>query len=414
MCDRRAAARWGSAIFIMVGTVLWAWSSLSVRGGNPEIPLPLFSLLLILAGFWFWKQQRDLTLLDRELCLAEARRELQVCHERLRQVSEQATLAGQAAHHDREQLVHALRTVEQRLDLQLDCTSELVFVLDLDGRLQQLSQNWQDVLGVEMPSLIGQFHSWLLHPVDLPVCQGAIERALATRSRQDAVEYRLRHAAGDWRWYAARITPLLDARGRMTGLLGMARSLNQGPQSSKSSYRKVHFDALTGLPDSDCCLDRLQQALRLAERKNHRVALLLVELDGLNRINQHRGHATGDLVLLECASRIVATVRSSDTVGRRSGATFTVLLPDIEGEREALAVAHKILHALHEPLPSRSGTLTLSASIGVAVYPLHGAEDEDLTAAAEQALCHARGHATNVALPPALSTSSVQAEAQPA
>jgi len=389
-----------------------------VRAGTPAVPTHwlsaglMLSLLLALLSLWYWKRRTDQALQRSELSLAESRRQLLACREHLGQLAAEAERAGQVARSERERLAQALFDREQRLDLQLDGDSELFFTLDLDGRIRQLSHNWREALGVETVSLIGQNHAWLLHPDDLPACQGAIERALASRSAQANVEYRIRHVEGDWRWHAARIAPLSDAGGRMVGLLGASCMLGSGLRSRPQAYRKAHFDALTGLPGSHLCLDRLQQALRQAERHANRAAMLLVKLEGFRQVNESLGHAVGDLVLLESAARISASVRASDTVGRGSGATFVVLLPDIGSEREVLGLAHRIRAALTKPLQIRNKTIDSSASIGAAVYPLHGEDEAELVAQAERALQLARqGEAGPVVLPVAIAIPGAQAAA---
>ncbi len=345
--------------------------------------------MLALVAFWYWKRRADQALRRSELGLDQVRHSLLACQERLQQVSAQAEQAMQAARVECDRLRRALFDSEQRLGLQLDATGELVFVLDLDGRLQQLSRNWCEALGVASASLIGRNHAWLVHPDDLPACQGAIERALASRSPQGDVEYRIRHAGGNWRWHVARIAPLRDIDGRTVGLLGVART-PAGLYAGVQAHRQAHCDALTGLPASHLCLDRLQQALRQAERHASRLALLRVGIDGFRQLNERWGHAIGDLVLLESAARISASVRASDTVGRGSGGSFVVLLPDIGSEREALALADKIRLALREPLSLRGLSLKLTACVGVVVHPRHGLDEEDLAGAAEQALRCAR------------------------
>lgn len=407
---RHAAPSWTASSIQVIG-LAGAWLPLPVRAAVPAAQGPWLAALLTLstalalaaASLWYRQRRVEQALRHRELSLDEARRRLQAREDGARETLQQTELALQAARCEQERLARALLDSEQRLELHLSCASELVFVLDLEGRLQQLSHNWRTALGVDTAQLIGQPHAWLLHPDDLPPCQGAIERALASRSPQDAVEYRIRHAEGDWRWHAARIVPLSDNKGRMLGLLGMARTLGEGLRPGKQTLRKAHFDPLTGLPGHGLCLDRLQQALRQAERHANRAALLLIELDDFRLINERRGHATGDLVLLECASRIAACVRSSDTVGRSRGAAFMVLLPDIGSERQATQVARRIRHALSVPLQLRQRDLALSASMGIAVYPSHGDDEDELAAQAMLALHLARQSGQGqVALPGAL------------
>ncbi len=368
-------------------------SPLPVRAASFEAPasvlgtaLLLFVALAALAG-WNWKRRNEQNLRQGELLLEAARQELLDCRDQARELAEQAEQASRLEHG---RLSQALCASEQRLRLHLDCTSELVFALDLDGCLRQLSRSWGEALGVDTDSLLGQHHAWLVHPDDLPACQRRVERALMSRSPQHDIRYRIRHAEGDWRWHSARIVPLRNADGQITGLLGLARVIGEGARPGPQALRHGHFDPLTGLPGSSLCLDRLQQVLGQAERHAKRAALLLIRIEDFRQLNQQHGHGWGDLVLAESSARITASIRSSDTVGRQQGATFMVLLPELGEEQEAVEVARKLQRVLQQPLQLRGNRSTLRASIGLAVYPRHGLDQDELVMQAEQSLARAR------------------------
>ncbi len=373
---------------------------LALRG----VALPAgLALLLALAWCWGWlseqrraRRQAEVGWRRSETELAEARRhgqDWQACCEQLTRDLRQAV-------DERDRLAGVLVEREQSLARHLECSSELIFELDLDGRCLQISPNWRDVLGIDPDSLLGQSHAWMLHPDDQPACQRAIERALVSRRLQCEVEYRIRHAGGDWRWHAARIAPRLDARGRAVGLIGCARQLGSELRGATKAARRAHFDALTELPGPGLCRDRLRQALSLAERHGDRTALLCIDLDGFAALNRRWGHAVGDLVLCETAARLSACVRASDTVGRGQADTFTVLLPDVGSEREALAVAQQIRQALSAPLLLRGQRLALTACVGVALHPAHGSDEDELGERAALAVRRAKdGGGDWVALP---------------
>jgi diguanylate cyclase (GGDEF)-like protein/PAS domain S-box-containing protein len=370
----------------------WLALPISVRAATADVPpaalgavllLPL--VLAALAG-WSSKWRADQGLRQGEIRLEAARQELLSCRGQARELAEQAAQARQDCQLEYDRLSQALHASEQRLRLHLECTSELAFELDLDGCLQQLSRSWGQALGLDPDSLLGQHHAWLVHPEDQPACQRQVERALMSRSPQHDIRYRIRHAEGDWRWHSARIAPLRNANGQITGLLGMARVMGEGTRPGPQALRHSHFDPLTGLPGSSLCLDRLQQMLGQADRHARRSALLLVRIEGLRQFNQRHGHGWGDLILVETSARLTASVRSSDTVGRQQGGTFIVLLAELGDEQEAVEVALKLRRVMEQPLQLRGSTLTLTASIGLAVYPRDGLDQDDLVIRAEQSL----------------------------
>lgn len=377
--------------------VAWLAWPLSVRAATLASPVSLPGwelvpgLLLVLAALacWRWRRRTEQGLRQGERLLEATRQELQTCRNQARELAEQAEQTRQAGQLEQERLRQALCASEQRLRLHLDGTSELVFMLDLDGCLRQLSRGWGEALGVDTASLLGQHHAWLVHPDDLPACQRRVERALMSRSPQHDIRYRIRHAEGDWRWHSARIAPLYNAEQQISGLLGMARVMGEGIRPDPQALRHGYFDPLTQLPGNSLCLDRLQQMLGQADRHAKRAALLLVRIEGFRQLNELHGHGWGDLLLLESSARIRAGIRSSDTVGRQQGATFIVLLAELGDEQEAVRVARKLQGALQQPLQLRGCHLTLSASIGLAVYPRHGLDQDDLLLQAEQSLARA-------------------------
>jgi diguanylate cyclase (GGDEF)-like protein len=149
-------------------------------------------------------------------------------------------------------------------------------------------------------------------------------------------------------------------------------------------------DALTNLPNRVLTLDRLETAIATARRSGHRLGVLFVDLDAFKAINDTLGHAAGDASLRVAASRLSASVRESDTVGRLGGDEFLVILPDVEGAVEASRVATKMIAAMAALEPASGLLPPLSASIGVAIYPLDGLCADDLVAHADKAMYRAK------------------------
>jgi len=145
-------------------------------------------------------------------------------------------------------------------------------------------------------------------------------------------------------------------------------------------------DPLTGLPNRTLFYDRLQQAIIQAKRDKTSLALMLIDLDEFKPINDTLGHHIGDLLLKEAANRMCDCVRESDTVARLGGDEFVVLLPLIDGQRDAMMVAEKIRLAIKQSFNIENQYLITSASIGIAVYPEHGCDETQLSVSADNAM----------------------------
>lgn len=166
-------------------------------------------------------------------------------------------------------------------------------------------------------------------------------------------------------------------------IVATMRELNE---SRQALTHLAQHDSLTGLPNRALFDDRLRQAVSQARRDQTRLALLFVDLDGFKAINDTFGHHAGDLVLNVVAKQMQACVRNVDTVGRLGGDEFVVLLTHVEGEQDALLVAGKICTALNQPFELDGQNLVISSSIGVAVYPEHGADEVTLSKSADAAM----------------------------
>ncbi|WP_296695315.1 bifunctional diguanylate cyclase/phosphodiesterase [Rhodoferax sp.] len=158
--------------------------------------------------------------------------------------------------------------------------------------------------------------------------------------------------------------------------------------------RLAHFDALTGLPNRILLNDRCQQALSVAQRGKQTVALIFLDLDHFKNINDSLGHRVGDEVLIELAARLKAAVREQDTVSRLGGDEFILLLPDTDASGAA-HVAEGLLKAALMPFQIDQHELTVTPSIGIALYPKDGADLDTLSKCADAAMYCAKEDGRN-------------------
>lgn len=152
----------------------------------------------------------------------------------------------------------------------------------------------------------------------------------------------------------------------------------------------VGHDQLTDLPQASVAADRLESALAHARRTGRKVALLFVDLDGFKGVNDTHGHAAGDEVLRRVASRMQAAVREQDTVARVGGDEFIVILTGLVDSAAAIRVADQIIAKVAEPFVWQSQTLSVGASIGIALYPDQAKDGDSLRRLADAAMYQAK------------------------
>lgn len=156
------------------------------------------------------------------------------------------------------------------------------------------------------------------------------------------------------------------------------------------------YDPLTGLPNRRLFEDRLEQAVKLARRRQNLVAVLFLDLDHFKQINDTQGHPVGDQLLRAVAQRLSGCVREADTVARRGGDEFIVLLTDVADAHAAARVAQKIITVLQEPFIIEAHPLQISASLGISLCTQEVATGQQSIANADHALYEVkqqgRGH----------------------
>lgn len=156
--------------------------------------------------------------------------------------------------------------------------------------------------------------------------------------------------------------------------------------SREALHAEATHDSLTGLSNRRLFYDRLQQAIRLAQRYGGKVGILYVDLDHFKEINDQHGHHVGDAVLTEVAKRLTSSIRDSDSVARLGGDEFVVLLEGVQGREDLLAAAHKVEQELNTDTRFYGLELEIAASIGQALYPDDGDDEDALIRAADAAM----------------------------
>ena len=158
---------------------------------------------------------------------------------------------------------------------------------------------------------------------------------------------------------------------------------------------EAHHDVLTGIPSLRLCLDRLSNALIRAQREGDVLAVFFIDLDGFKAINDNHGHEAGDYVLQEVARRLDLCVRQMDTVGRLGGDEFLIILPKINDFSIVERIGASVTTSIRKPIHWKNEQVSVSASVGIALYPRDGNETEQLIKKADEAMYEAKSNGKN-------------------
>jgi len=229
----------------------------------------------------------------------------------------------------------------------------------------------------------------MVHPEDreryLNTVAAAWEQAGACRN-----EYRVIRQDGRIAWLSSHAKTLADASGRVHRMIGVSQDITERKRQEEEARFLAYHDTLTGLPNRRLLDDRLRQAIFLAQRRDSRIALMVVDLDHFKQVNDALGHRAGDAVLREAAHRVSGCLRKADTLARHGGDEFVVVIPDLQQEGDCQVVAEKILRALVPPFQVDGRDFVIGASIGVSLYPLDAGDGEALLRNADVAMYRAK------------------------
>ncbi|MCL1487770.1 MAG: EAL domain-containing protein [Marinobacter sp.] len=170
----------------------------------------------------------------------------------------------------------------------------------------------------------------------------------------------------------------------------IVRDITEQHKAAEVIRKHAYFDNLTSLPNRFLSLDRLWQMLKKAKRNADNVAVFFLDLDDFKKVNDSLGHEVGDKLLVEAANRLKLVVRESDTVGRLGGDEFIVLSQALTNGHDAIDIAENLLGIFREPFKIDGRELSLTVSIGIAIYPENGGSASDLLRNADTAMYQAK------------------------
>ena len=277
----------------------------------------------------------------------------------------------------------------------LDQSAEGILICDAEERIIVVNAAFEKLTGLSAADAIGR----------TPLI-------LRSERHEDSFYAEIRAAlreTGVWRgeiWMPKRgngtfpawlsITAVRDQGGVATHFVGIFSDVTAQKLAQERMVRLAQYDALTDLPNRALLIEHLNTMIKSAERKSNKVAVIFIDLDRFKEVNDSLGHDAGDSLLQTVAKRLSGTIRAGqDTVARMGGDEFVVLLPGLESTSDFATVAQKLLSCFHAPVDVMGHQLTVTGSLGIAVFPDDGTVAADLIRNADAAMYQAKGTGRN-------------------
>ncbi len=291
------------------------------------------------------------------------------------------------------QTLSAMTTTREQLDSALVAGRMALFEVNTETRAVKLSEHWSQMLGgpplATLTSMLELME--LTHPEDRPTIRRAYRDALRGTSSGYVVDHRVRDLFGRWLWIESRARVVSRREsGRALALVGTNSDISARKEHESRLRHQAYHDPLTGLANRAFLRERLQEMIYRAERHNHVLAVLCLDLDHFKVINDSNGHAAGDQLLRAAAARLSNSVRQGDVVVRLGGDEFAVLLEGPLHTDAIAAIARKILSRISSPITVDENEHTLSTSIGVSCFPTDGRTPDELLTRADLAMYSAK------------------------
>jgi diguanylate cyclase (GGDEF)-like protein len=291
-------------------------------------------------------------------------------------------------------IAQGLVTDSERKALALTGSGEIVFDWDVQADRIHASPELETQLKLKRGTLDASSGAWLdyVHPLDRDRWRTTLDAVLDHRRGRLRAEFRLRAADGEFFWYALRARPVVGDDSEVVRVVGVMSDVTSSKTAEERLLHDAVRDSLTGLPNRELFLDRLESALVMSRADDAmRPTVMLLNIDRFKHVNERVGFSTGDSVLLNIARRLGRLLRPQDTLSRLTGDVFAIILLSEREPERITAFADLVRRAVAAPMNLSEHEIIVSASLGIALFDRQSdAKRDDILKNAELALAHAK------------------------
>lgn len=290
-----------------------------------------------------------------------------------------------------------LQQMNRRIELfaaVFENTAEGIMITDASKRIIEVNDAFTHITGYHQDEVLGRTPRILSSGRHTPAFYNEMWKSVRETDRW-AGEIWNRTKTGTIYPEYLTINSLKNALGEVTHYVGIFADISTLKKSQEKLKHLAHYDTLTDLPNRSLLIERVERAIKHANRRQHRFALVMLDLDRFKHINESYGHHVGDELIARVANNLSAVIHEDDTLARVGGDEFVLLFEEIDELSNLGFVIERIQRALAEPIDLPDQMVNMTASMGICVYPEDGANASELMRNADAAMFHAKAQGRN-------------------
>lgn len=290
-------------------------------------------------------------------------------------------------------ITHGIVSDVERRALALTGAGDMIWDWDVSADKVFTSPETEHLLGMKRGALEGPAAVWVdvLHPLDRDRFRAALDNAVEQRRGRLTQDFRLRAVDGHFVWLSLKARPVVGSDGEVVRLVGTLTDVTDFKNAEERLLFDAVHDNLTGLPNRELFLDRMEAAFAFARSDEKlRPSILVIDLDRFKQVNDSVGIAVGDSILLTLARRLSRLLKPHDTLARLAGDQFALILMSEREPARIVAFAESMRRTLRAPIAFNEREIFLTASIGMALAENQSPRPEEVLKDAELAMYHAK------------------------
>jgi diguanylate cyclase (GGDEF)-like protein/PAS domain S-box-containing protein len=290
-------------------------------------------------------------------------------------------------------ITHGIVSDVERRALALTGAGDMIWDWDVSADKVFTSPETEHILGLKRGALEGPAAAWLdvLHPLDRDRFRASLDGVIEQRRGRLTQDFRLRAADGHYTWFTLKARPVVGSDGEVVRLVGTLTDVTETKKAEERLLFDAVHDNLTGLPNRELFLDRMEAAFAYARTDPQiRPSVLVIDLDRFKQVNDSVGIAAGDSILLTIARRLTRLLKPQDTLARLAGDQFSLILMSEREPARIVALTETLRRTLRAPIVFNDREIFLTASIGLALAENQRHRTEEVLKDAELAMYHAK------------------------